>query len=370
MVALTGTFVIGGMLWYMLAPQKEISLSERRKLAQRPELTVENFWKGTYMADFEKYTADQFPLREEFRGISSMYSYYVLGQKDVNDIYVADGYAEKLEPSIMEESVEWGINRFQFLQSQYFDKTEGTSPKVYFAVVPDKNYYLAKEKGYPYLDYEEICKQYREGLSDSVTWIDLTGVLDKDCYYRTDPHWRQEKIIPAYQTLIQGMGGDVDTVATADTFETFMGNDRFYGSLYGQAALPLAPDELKGLQTDSYASMKISCLDTGKPVEIPMYDLEKAVDKDPYEMFLDGSKAFIVIENEAADTDRELILFRDSFGSSMAPLLALNYRKVTLVDIRYISPAMLGRLIDFEDKDVLLMYSVQVLNHTKGQFIK
>lgn len=370
MVALMGMTLIGGMLTYMLRPQDEISLSERRKLAQRPELNAEAIWKGKYMEEFEKYAADQFPMREEFRSISSVFSYYVLQKKDVNDIYVVDKMAEKLEPSISEESVEWGINRFQFLQDNYFQPAEGIAPKVYFAVVPDKNYYLAKDNGYPYMDYDALCQQYRQALGESVTWIDLTETLGQNSFYRTDPHWKQEEILPAYQKLIKSMQGGEQAVKAVGDFETVVGNDKFYGSLYGQAALPLPPDQLKYLTNASYANMKVACMDTGKPVEMPVYDMEKATDKDPYEMYLGGSKALITIENPDADTDRELILFRDSFGSSMAPLLALNYRKVTLVDIRYISPAMLGRLIDFKDKDVLLMYSVQVLNHTKGQFVK
>lgn len=85
-------------------------------------------------------------------------------------------------------------------------------------------------------------------------------------------------------------------------------------------------------------------------------------------MFLTGSRALITIENPNATEDRELIVFRDSFGSSIAPLLAGGYSKVTLVDIRYISPAMIGRFVDFEGWDVLFLYSSQILNNSVGQF--
>ena len=80
-------------------------------------------------------------------------------------------------------------------------------------------------------------------------------------------------------------------------------------------------------------------------------------------MFLSGSVSLLTIENPAAQTDRELIIFRDSFGSSIAPLLVQGYKTVTLVDIRYLSPAMLGRFIDFHGQDVLFLYSTLVLNN-------
>jgi hypothetical protein len=71
------------------------------------------------------------------------------------------------------------------------------------------------------------------------------------------------------------------------------------------------------------------------------------------------------IDNPNANTDRELIIFRDSFGSAIAPLLAQGYKSVTLVDIRYLSSAMLDRFIDFHGQDVLFLYSTIVLNNSE-----
>ena len=70
----------------------------------------------------------------------------------------------------------------------------------------------------------------------------------------------------------------------------------------------------------------------------------------------------ISIENPNSKNNKELLLFRDSFGSSIAPLLIQNYSKITLVDLRYISSKMLGEFIKFNDQDVLFLYSTVVLN--------
>ena len=90
---------------------------------------------------------------------------------------------------------------------------------------------------------------------------------------------------------------------------------------------------------------------------------------DLYEVFLSGPRALMTIENSFATTDKELILFRHSFGSSIAPLFAGCYRKITLIDIRYISPSILDRFVNFENTDVLFLYSAQVLNNSEGQFL-
>ena len=97
---------------------------------------------------------------------------------------------------------------------------------------------------------------------------------------------------------------------------------------------------------------------------ITVYDWEKAYGKDPYEMFLSGSKSLLTIENPSAATDRELILFRDSFGSAITPLLLQGYRSVTLVYIRYVTPELLGQFVEFHGQDVLFLYSTTVLNNS------
>ena len=68
------------------------------------------------------------------------------------------------------------------------------------------------------------------------------------------------------------------------------------------------------------------------------------------------------MDNPNATTDEELIIFRDSFGSSIASLLAEGYKSIYLVDIRYVTPDLLDRFIDFEGKDTLFLYSALILN--------
>ena len=94
-----------------------------------------------------------------------------------------------------------------------------------------------------------------------------------------------------------------------------------------------------------------------------VYDMEKAVDRDPYEMFLGGSLAVITIDNPNANTDKELVIFRDSFGSSIAPLLVEGYAKITLLDARYLHQNMIGNFVTFDNQDVLFLHSTSVLNN-------
>ena len=96
-----------------------------------------------------------------------------------------------------------------------------------------------------------------------------------------------------------------------------------------------------------------------------IYDFDKASGRDPYEFFLSGPVSYLTIENMQASEDRELIVFRDSFASSIIPLMVPAYKKITLLDIRYLASAYLGNMVDFKGQDVLFLYSTAVLNNSE-----
>jgi hypothetical protein len=120
------------------------------------------------------------------------------------------------------------------------------------------------------------------------------------------------------------------------------------------------PDTLSYLTNDTIKGYKVQGASA-------VYDMTKAESRDPYEMFLSGNQALVTVKNPACTTGDRLIIFRDSFGSSLAPLLAGSYSKIILADIRYVSSSALGRFIEFPEKcDVLFMYNTGTLN-TLGQ---
>ena len=138
----------------------------------------------------------------------------------------------------------------------------------------------------------------------------------------------------------------------------------FYGVYASQSAKKIKPDTIKYLTNDTIDSAKVTYYDTGMPKKGDMYNMEKAKGKDPYEMFLSGSTPLVTLENTKAEEKRELVLFRDSFGSSIAPLLLDGYSKITVVDIRYINSGFLGGFVNFENADVLFLYSTAILNNS------
>ena len=338
-------------LWGIFKSDDAVSESERRPLKQFPLFSAQEVLSGRFQSNFESYTLDQFPLRDTFRTLKALAVRDLFREKDNNGIYVADGCAAKLDPTLNESSLDHAADRFRYVYETYLKDTDA---KVYLSIIPDKNYFLAAENGYPALDYERLFADMRE-KTDYAQYIDLTGALSLSSYYRTDTHWRQEELLPAAKLLADAMGAEI-----AEDFTPITLGTPFSGVYRGQSALPMQPDTLTYLTNDVLEGCRV--YDYESDAYLPVYTLDKAGGSDPYEIFLSGPKSLLRIENPNAKTERRLIVFRDSFAASLIPLLAEGYREITLVDIRYLSPASLGQFVDFGAQDVLFLYSTSVLN--------
>lgn len=350
-------------------PKEDFLDAERRKPAPFPEVSFESIMKDgveyndSFMSKFEKYAIDAFPFRDSFRTLKAIFANYVILQKDNNDIYLSGGYASKLDYPLKDEMIDHAASRIEYIYKTYL---EGKTDNIFLSIIPDKNYFLAEDNGYPSIDFDKLVKDLRD-KTDFAEYIDIFPLLALEDYYKTDTHWKQENITDVADALLLGMGVDAETEYKENTLDY-----PFYGVYYGQAALPLPPETIKYLTNETIDSLKVTVADatTGKPLNSTVYNMNKAYGKDPYEMFLSGATPFVVMENPNANTDRELIIFRDSFGSSISPLLAEGYKKITLIDIRYVQSTMLSGLAstygyDFENADVLFLYSTLILNSSK-----
>jgi hypothetical protein len=257
-----------------------------------------------------------------------------------------------LDVAVNEKALSKAINKFTTIYDTYM---KDTNVHVYYSMIPDKNYFLAEQHGYPALDYDVLREKLHIGL-DYMQYIDIFPLLSIGDYYYTDTHWRQDCIVDVAKHLADAMGTDIDTVYTTQELD-----NPFYGVYYGQLGLPVDADRITYLTNDTLANCIV--YDHQNDREMSVYDMDKAADRDPYEMFLGGSLAVITIDNPNANTDKELVIFRDSFGSSIAPLLVEGYAKITLLDARYLHQNMIGNFVTFDNQDVLFLHSTSVLNN-------
>lgn len=346
------TLWLGLCVFAWFNPAKEHSDSERRQLAQLPKLTVQALLEGSFMGKFSDYTVDQFPLRDSFRSLKALFQQKALRQQDNNGYFLYDDYLVKQTYPLSDTSVTHAVKVIESLYDTYLADTDC---KTYLSVVPDKGYYVT---GHPTMDYGAL----EDRLTEELPWVenvDISDTLELSDYYRTDTHWRQEALVDTAAKLCQSMGADAPR---SQDFTKAQVSDCFYGVYYGHAALPVGAEDLYRLESDLLSGCVLTDLTTGE--ELPLYDESKLTGPDMYEMFLSGNQPLLRLENPKAETDRELVIFRDSFGSAIAPLMMGSYRSVTLVDVRYVNPQLIGNFVKFNSQDVLFLYSTLILNES------
>lgn len=356
---ITSVLVLGFILtlsvFAWLKPADDISNSERRELAKFPDLSFNTLVSGSFMKNFENYTLDQFPLREFFRTIKAQSELGVFNKKSNNDIIEKDGYITKIEYPLNEQSVENAGEKFKNVYDKYL---KDTNTNIYFSIIPDKNYYLiAEDENYLSLDYNKLVTGITEKTS-YMKYIDIFSELTIDSYYKTDSHWRQEKILPVAKKLAEEMGVMLNAEYTKTPFD-----NEFYGVYFGQYAMPVEAEPMYFLKNDITDNAVVFDYQNQKNIEV--YKKSKGDLRDSYETFLGGPLSLVTIENENATTEKELIMFRDSYGSSLAPLFIEGYKKITLIDIRYMHPNMIEQFVEFNNQDVLFIYSTSVLNNSE-----
>lgn len=334
--------LFGFSLLHLALPDREVSRSERRRLAQLPPLS------SGFSDKLEEYMLDQFPLREQLRTVNSLVRLYSLGQADIHGIYLQGGGAFRMDGPLQEKQVRHAAAVFSAVQEKYFP-----SLPAHYVIVPDKN--AKAETGRPRLDTETMRGIVREALP-GMTEIDIWDLLSTDDYYKTDPHWRQERLLPVAAAICEALGADAPGTFTEKALSPF------YGAYYGQAALPMAPDTLTYLESADTKAAEVTGpeLDGAQPVYRP----ELLDGTDGYDVFLSGAQAVLTVTSPNVHNGRHLVLFRDSFGSSLAPLLLGSFERITLVDLRYISAARLADYADLSDAtDVLYLCSTAVWNN-------
>lgn len=290
---------------------------------------------------------DNFYQRETFRKLKTSVELDVFKKQDVNKIYKYNDFLVQQIYPLDEKSVTNLTNKINYIKDSYLKETN----KIYYSIIPDKNYYT--DNNHLKLDYDKMKQIMQNNLKD-LQYIDIFQDLGLDSYYYTDSHWKQEKLQNVAKTIAQNMNFNISENYNEQKITTFK------GVYAGQLPINTKEDEIRILINNTIGYANVYNYETKEQGEI--YNFKKLNGYDKYDIYLSGATPLIEISNSDKKTNKTLVIFRDSYTSSLAPLLTEGYSKITLVDTRYISPKILNEYVDFENADILFLYSTLVIN--------
>lgn len=358
------TIVSMGVFLYMticilLINPKVKSVEENRDLAQKPAFSISNYFDGKYTKKYASYLSDQFPFRNSFVKTKAKVD-LLLGKKELNGVYIGKyGYLMegfKYEPKSEMEKKAAAVN---LLAKKY------PSMNTSVMLVPNKCEILKNylPKNAPVDSEVKYLDDIRGMFANNINFINLIDTFNAnkastELYFKTDHHWTADG---AYKAYVQYMNS-LSIVPTPETsFKKSLASNSFLGSLYYKNGADIGSEELMYLYLkNGVYPLVVRYFDkTGRKTTV--YDREKINSRDPYEVFTGGNHAQIKIRT-AVESDRKLLIFKDSYANAMIPFLINNFAEITVVDLRYYTDKLEDIFNNNDITDILVLYNVKTFS--------
>ena len=351
-------------------PDKDFSETEKRVLSAFPQATFSSVSDGKFEKEMDSYVQDQMPFRNFWVGLGSYFNCAV-GQNGTDGIYVAeDGYLIGTPAKYNERNLR---SNLQYLTA--FAEKAGIP--AYILPVPETGYILEAKLPKRHAVYRDdaVFAAVAQTTDGVYRTVDVRDVFKENAetvqlYYKTDHHWTSDGAFLAANTFLKAAGKPLLRESDFEV-ERCPG---FFGTTYAKAALwRKLPDTMELWQIPQ-RRLHTVVTDLGKG-EIAQTDgvfFREHLDKyDMYPTYLDGNHSLTHIINPDAPQGT-LLLLKDSFGNTLATMLAAAYREIVMVDMRYYRTEAVSDLIAQYGVDTILVnYSVDSLvNDTNILFLK
>lgn len=344
---------LAGLAGYIFLPEHDFSQMENRYLANRPQISTSGLLNGTYMSDFETYTKEQLPLRDELVRLKALCE-MALAKCENNDI-VRGKNGFLFEKTLTTSSQ---LNK-NISAIKEFIKNSDRDVFVAIAPTSDCIYNECVPYGMPVLNeellQERLCSEL--GVYENSRVINLYDELeqhkDEQLYYRTDHHWTTKGAYYAYKTLGAQMGYDV--VGYGDYGINSV--DDFYGTYYAKyKGTGIEPDmiEYPCVEVDEYVYE-----DT---VYDSLYDYDKLDEYDKYAFFMRGNPSCATIKSAQVHNGKSIVVIKNSYANCLLPYLSCSYEYITIIDLRYYGGSVSEVINESIDAAVLLLYDWSFMN--------
>lgn len=360
-------------LWLLLAPQKEYSPEENRTLTTAPSLTVSSLADGSYSAQLGKFFSDQFPLRSQWVRLRARCESALLRREIGGVLLGKEGYLiPRGETSeAQQNTLRRNLQALATLESKLRAAPKTAAIPLLVAPVPrsvDVNRAHLPD-AYQGVDTESIWSHLADGLTlpltDLRTPLRLAADQKKAVWYKTDHHWTSEGAYLAYVALGESLGY---TPYGRDAFDLQTVSTDFLGTTYSRAGLVASECDsitLWRYEGDENYTVTVKRGNGESHLLRGFYDMNALQTKDQYSVFLGGTDACVFIEPPTGEALPTLLLLKDSYAQSLAPLLARHFRLILIDPRSYRAanalPTVTALIEQEQPQAVLLLCGIETL---------
>lgn len=324
----------------LFTPTKVFSEYENRRLAQRPEWSLEKVIDGTFMHDFETYVNDQFVLRNDWIRLKAVSEHLLLKRENKGIFFGREGY---LFDKVFTAPPTTTRN-LRYLQEflELYAKEDITC-----VIVPNSFAILTQHRprGVPFLDQVSLLAVWEEEFG----LLNLAPLFlahqDKPIYYRSDHHWTLYGAYLAYEAIVQSWGLEAVPYEDFDVHEV----EGFLGTYYRRARPVLYRSE-----TLQYLDPSIHAYHYFGQVHQSLIDQDAFNTLDQYRALMHGNIGYAnIFMVEEAAVESKILIIKDSYANAMIPFLTHHVDQIDVVDLRHFNGS-LKALIETGDYDHIL----------------
>ncbi len=309
---------------------------ENRKLQTLPNFSMDSLFSSKYTSEFDAYVNDQFPLRPQWIQVKTSLERNILFKNCINDVYLGkDDYlinrytTKDINIARIEKNIEY-LNKFS-AQHDAIVIIPPTASEVLVDKLPFGYYHINQAN---YLDKIE---------NRSDTSNILYEHTDENIYFKTDHHWTLLGAYYVYKELVN------DPLP----YEVATASNSFLGTTYRKINYANTVDSLSTFQSPHTFSVTYDLSITTDSLYT-----ESALDTlDQYVYYLDGNHAITVIENETINSTESLLIVKDSFANTFAPLIANHYQTVHMIDLRNYNGSVTKYIEEHEFDHIMFLYN-------------
>ena len=341
-----GLLLLAG-LYALLWPQGDFSASERRLRAAAPAAPSLSAWKTD--REVEQYISDRIPFRQALVGADAAVQ-ACTGRRTRLAAWPVGNSLVEPPVSGQESAVKRRLDRFGAL-------ADGAGASWYL-LVPPTHGSLLTDRMNPLMRSlyrgEESLTAVLEANPHFISLAADFAASPDTVYYRTDHHWTLEGAYLAYARFCAAAGREALPLSAfrRQSFPGFLGTTASRSGFLWRPADTLDCAEPAGDVTLT--------VDDDETVYHTLLFPDQASGWDGYAVYLNGNHGRVEILNPSAPAGT-LLVFRDSYGSCLLPLLSASYSRVVAVDARYWSGTFSDVLAAEGADDVLFCYSLDSL---------
>ena len=342
-------FIFGIPFINLLKPEQSFSEIENRPLQQFPTFTWQRLANGRFMEEFETYKTDQFMMKERWVGLKSDIERLAQRQEN-NGVYFGDnGF-------LLEVFLDEGqhFSRNLSLINTFNERTPELETTVMLVPTAVKIFEDKLPPFAPILDQGILLEEAESTLTPQFVNVveTLKNHREEEIFFRTDHHWTMRGAKHAYHQLMKSWNRE-----SFNDYEIKIISDSFYGTHYARANnFHLPPDSVELFLPQADVNFTLQRGPEGEVVD-SLFDFDFLERRDQYAFFLGGVGPLKIIRSDVA-SEEKLVMFIDSFAHNFIPFLAMHFKEIHVIDLRYFNANPYTYLEEHEFDKALFLYNL------------